>query len=83
MIIPDTPRPTLWPPKTISSDKQYERLDRALMDLMKEDQWIDDSIKRFNTSIEGIVRKRWSTAALAAQSSNAGRARTAKGFTLA
>jgi hypothetical protein len=58
MIIPDTPRPTLWPPKTISSDNDYERLDRALKDLMKEDQWIDDFIKRLNTTIEDIVRKK-------------------------
>ena len=58
MIIPETPPAALWPPKTISSDKDYERLDRALKDLMKEDQWIDDFIKRLNTTIEDMVRKK-------------------------
>jgi hypothetical protein len=52
MIIPETPRPTPWPAKTTSSDKDYERLDRALDDLIKQDQWIDDFIKRLNTTFE-------------------------------
>jgi hypothetical protein len=58
MIIPETPPPTLWPPKTMSSDNDPERLDRALGDIMKEDQWIEDFIKRLNTTIEDIVRKK-------------------------
>ena len=35
MIIPHAPPPTLRPRKTISSDKDYEQLDRALKDLLK------------------------------------------------
>jgi hypothetical protein len=58
MIIPPTPPPTLWPPKTISSDKDYEQLDRALKDLLKEDQWVNDFIKRLNYTIEDIRRKK-------------------------
>jgi hypothetical protein len=58
MILPETPPPTLLPPKTISSDEDCERLDRALEDLMKENQWIDDFVKRLNYTIEDIVRKK-------------------------
>jgi len=59
MIIPEKLPPTLWPPpKTISSDEDYERLDRALEDLVKEDQWINDFIKRLTYTIEDIVRKK-------------------------
>ncbi|MDQ1387639.1 MAG: hypothetical protein QOF56_1093 [Acidobacteriaceae bacterium] len=56
MIIPETPPSTLWPPKTISSDED-ERLDHALENLVKENQWIDDFIRRINYTIEDIVRK--------------------------
>ena len=35
MILPETPPPTLRPPKTLSSDDDRERLDRALEDLIK------------------------------------------------
>jgi hypothetical protein len=58
MILPETPRPTLLPPKTISIDDDGERLDRALEDLVKENQWIDDFVKRLNYTIEDIVRKK-------------------------
>jgi hypothetical protein len=68
MILPETPRPTLWPPKTLSSDEDGERLDRALEDLIKldraledlikENQWVDDFIERLNYTIEDIVRKK-------------------------
>jgi hypothetical protein len=58
MILPETPRPTLWPPKTLSSDEDGERLDRALEDLIKENQWVDDFIERLNYTIEDIIRKK-------------------------
>jgi hypothetical protein len=56
MIIPHAPPPTLWPPKTISSDKDYEQLDPALKET--EDQWVNDFIKRLNYRIEDIRRKK-------------------------
>jgi hypothetical protein len=56
MIIPELP-PTLRP-ETIPSDKDYERLDRALKDLLTDDQWVDDFIKHLNYTIENIVRKK-------------------------
>ena len=56
MIIPHTPPPTLRPRKTISSDKDYEQLDRALKEI--EDQWVNDFIKRLNYRIEDIRRKK-------------------------
>ena len=56
MIIPELP-PTLRP-DTIPSDKDYERLDRALGDLLKEDQWVDDFIKQLNCTIEDIASKK-------------------------
>ena len=58
MILPETPPPTLRAPKTLSSDDDCERLDRALEDLIKENQWVDDFIKRLNYTIEDIVRKK-------------------------
>jgi hypothetical protein len=56
MILPETPPPTLRPPKTLSSDEDCER--RALEDLIKENQWVDDFIKRLNYTIEDVVRKK-------------------------
>jgi hypothetical protein len=58
MILPEPLRPTLRPPKTISSDEDCARLDRATEDLIKENQWVDDFIKRLNCTIEDIVRKK-------------------------
>ena len=58
MILPETPPPTLRPPKTLSSDDDRERLDRALEDLIKENQWVDDFIKRLNYTIEDIVQEK-------------------------
>jgi hypothetical protein len=57
MILPEKTAPTVWPTKTISSDEDSERLDHALEDLIKENQWINDFIKRLNYTIEDIVRK--------------------------
>ena len=57
MILPETQRPTLRPPKTLSSDEDCERLDRALEDLIRN-QWVDDFIKRLDYTIEDIVRKK-------------------------
>jgi hypothetical protein len=56
MIIPETRSPTLWTPKAIPSDKDYELLDRALKET--EDQWVNDFIKRLNYRIEDIRRKK-------------------------
>jgi len=42
---------------TISCDDDCERLDRALEELEKEDQWINSFIKRLNYTIEEIARK--------------------------
>jgi hypothetical protein len=58
MILPETQRPTLRPPKTISSDEDRAGLDRATEDLIKENQWVDDFIKRLNYTIEDIVHKK-------------------------
>ena len=58
MIALETPPPTLRPPKTLSSDEDCERLDRALEDIIKENQWVDDFIKRLNHTIEDIVREK-------------------------
>jgi hypothetical protein len=57
MILPETPPPTLWPSRLTSAEDR-ERLDRALKDLVKEDQWVADFIKRLNYTIEDIVRKK-------------------------
>jgi hypothetical protein len=56
MIDPEPP--PHWPLKTTSSDEDGERLDRALSDLMNEDQWIKDFIKRLNYTIEDSALKR-------------------------
>jgi hypothetical protein len=56
MILPGTPRPTLWPPKTISSE-DYEQLDQALKKI-ERDEWIDDFIKHLNYTIEEIGRRK-------------------------
>jgi hypothetical protein len=53
----DPEPPPLWPPKTIPSDEDYERLAAALRDF-SDDQWIRDFIKRLNYTIEDIVRKK-------------------------
>ena len=52
MIDPEPP--ALWPPKTIPSDEDYERLAAALGDFSK-DQRVNDFIKRLNYLIE-IIR---------------------------
>jgi hypothetical protein len=56
MIIPKTPPPKLWPPKTISRDKDHGKLDRALK--KTEDQWVHGFIKRLKHTIESIGRKK-------------------------
>jgi hypothetical protein len=58
MITPETPLPTLWPREAISNDQYDEVLERALDDLMKQDQRIEDFIKRLNYTIEDIARKK-------------------------
>lgn len=50
MTIPQKLPPTLWPPKTILSDWDDERLARVLIET--EDQWINDFIKRLNHAVD-------------------------------
>lgn len=58
MIIPEARAPTLWrPPETTIAD-DHAGLDPALEDLVKEDQWIADFIKRLNYAINEIVRQK-------------------------
>ena len=45
-------------PKTILNDHDSEPLDRALNDLINEDQWIEDFIKRLNCTIGDMARKK-------------------------
>jgi hypothetical protein len=51
-------QPTLWPHRTISSNEDGERLDRALSDLMKEGRRIYDFTERLHHAIEDVVRKK-------------------------
>jgi hypothetical protein len=55
MIDPEPPE--LWPPKTIPSDEDYERLAAALRDF-SDDQRVKGFIKRLNYLIENVVRKK-------------------------
>jgi hypothetical protein len=57
MIIPQPRPPTLWPP-SLRSTEHLEPLDRALEELVHEDQWIADLIKRLNYAIADAVRKK-------------------------
>jgi|ERR1700730_10085653 len=59
MIIPHAPPPTLRPRKTISSDKDYEQLDRALKET--EDQWVSDGTST-TLSSASIIESRISVA---------------------
>jgi hypothetical protein len=49
--------PTLRPPD-VASPEHHEPLDRALEELVKDDQWIVDFIRRLNCAIEEITRKK-------------------------
>ena len=53
----ETQPPTVWPPKTILSNGDGERLESALSDLMKEGQRIHDFTERLNHAIKDVVRK--------------------------
>lgn len=57
MITPETQPPAPWPAKAISNDRDDELLQRALGDFMKQEQWIDDFIKRLDYPLKDIVRK--------------------------
>ena len=48
--------PTHWPAKTILSDRDDERLARALHDADRI--WIDEFIKRLNYAVADINRKK-------------------------
>ena len=58
MITLQATPPTPLPPAPIADEKADERADCTLDDLMKEDQWINDFIRRLNYAIEDIVRKK-------------------------
>ncbi len=58
MIIPETSSPAVRHPAIISSDQDGERLERALHDLVTEDQWVRDFMERLKTAIDEIVRKK-------------------------
>jgi hypothetical protein len=57
VILPETPPTTRWPARPAGAEDR-ERLDPALEDLVKEDQWVADFITRLNYAIEDIVRKK-------------------------
>ena len=56
MTIPQKLPSTLWPPKTVLSDWDDERLARMLKET--EDPWVNDFIKRLNQAVEDLVRKK-------------------------
>ena len=49
--------PPLWPPGDAGTEA-HEPMERALEELVQEDQWIDDFIKRLNHAIADIVREK-------------------------
>jgi len=56
MMTPEQRPSTLWPiPMTI--DDEHERLDRALGELMREDRWVRDFVKRLNYTGDDTVRR--------------------------
>jgi hypothetical protein len=52
MIRPANTAPMLWSPRTAPGGQGHELLDRALNDLEKEDQWVNDFIKRLHYAVE-------------------------------
>ena len=56
MTSPEMRVPTLWPPKTILSDWDDERLARALKEA--DDTWINHFIDRLNYAVKAIDRKK-------------------------
>jgi hypothetical protein len=58
MTTPQATLPMPLSPVPKSDEKADERADCALADLMKEDQWVNDFIRRLNYAIEDIVRKK-------------------------
>ena len=57
MITPQPRHPTSWPPSLRSTD-HLEPLDRALEELVQEDQSIADFIKRLNYAIADVVSRK-------------------------
>ena len=49
--------PTPWPPGGAGAEA-HEPMERALEELVQEDRWIDDFIKRLNHAIADIVREK-------------------------
>jgi hypothetical protein len=59
MIIPEKPAPSsLRHPEILPIGQDNERLEPALGDLVKEDQWVGEFIERLNHAIAEIVRKK-------------------------
>jgi hypothetical protein len=52
---PEATQPTSWLPDLTATENQ-EPLDRALQELVQNDQWIDDFIKRLSDAIDDVVR---------------------------
>ena len=48
--------PTVWSPGLTT--EPYAPLERALEELVKDDQWIGDFIKRLNHAIDDVVRQK-------------------------
>lgn len=57
MTFPERPSATGWSPRPISGDNDDARLHGALRDIAKEDQWINEFIKRLNDVIEDAGHK--------------------------
>jgi hypothetical protein len=49
--------PTSWPPG-LAGTESPEPLDRAIEELVKDDQWIEDFIERLKYAIEDVVREK-------------------------
>ena len=57
MILLEATPPTPRPPGAAGTE-DHEPLDRALEELVQNDQWIDDFIERLNYAIDDVVREK-------------------------
>ena len=57
MILLEATPPTPRPPGAAGAE-DLEPLDRALEELVQNDQWIDDFIERLNYAIDDVVREK-------------------------
>jgi hypothetical protein len=58
MIIQDNIPPMLWSANTVPGHADHELPERALNELQKQDQWVNDFIERLNGAVEDLGRKR-------------------------